>query len=141
MHDDRDPIRSALRPLRSRRWERSVEYRDMERKLMRTIEETNPRGGWRRRGWLSAALVLLLAGVAWTTSEWWEAYTVYEEDLGDGTYHLKVTDPDGNVDFDEVLEDGSSVMQLEEGGYIIVEPASDDEVDEILEDLEGDLED
>ncbi|MFG0320197.1 MAG: hypothetical protein ACF8XB_23190, partial [Planctomycetota bacterium JB042] len=75
------------------------------------------------RGLVAAACVLMLAGAGFATSEWWwEKFTVTEEDLGDGTYHLKVTDDEGNVDFDEVLPNGTDVLHLETGEYVVGEP-------------------
>ena len=62
--------------------------------------------------------------------DWWEGWSSTEEVLDDGRKHLIVTDPDGRVDFDEVLEPDESVFMTEEGDYLVVEPSVDEERDE-----------
>ena len=134
MTQEPDPVRRALSPLRSRRWDRGDHVSELEHELMRAIENA-PRRRRPKRGLLLAACTLMLAGAGFAASEWWQQYSVTEEDLGDGTFHLKVTDPDGQVDFDEVLENGTGVEHLEDGGYIVVEPLDDNQVNDILDDL------
>ncbi len=141
MHDETDPIHRALSPLRSRRWDRGDHVFALENELMETIRNVTP-GRRFPRAALIAAFTVMLAGLGFAASEWWEHYTVVDEDLGDGTFRLTITDDKtGAVDFDEILENGTEVMQLEDGGYIIVEPVDDQVVDDVLDDLDDEQDD
>lgn len=136
MHDETDPIHRALSPLRSRRWDRGDHVFALENELMETIQNVRPRRRF-PRGAMIAAVTLMLAGLGFAASEWWEHYSVVEEDLGDGTFRLTVTDDNtGQVDFDEVLENGSEVMHLDTGDYVVVLPLDDETADDILDDIE-----
>jgi hypothetical protein len=84
--------------------------------------------GWRSRGALLAIVLLALAGIAGATSPlWWEGFTVTEEPAGDGMNRVTVTNPQGQVEFDEVLDEGTGVFHTEDGTYIVVVP---EEVDQ-----------
>jgi hypothetical protein len=97
------------------------------------------RRGWRSRGALLAILLLALAGIAGATSPfWWEGFRVSEEPAGDGKSRVTVTNPQGAVEFDEVLDEGTGVFHLEDGTYIVVQPAEPDQaaVQQALDEIE-----
>lgn len=90
------------------------------------------------RALLLAAAVLLLAGFGFAASEWWQHYSVVEEDLGDGSFRLTVTDDDtGQVDFEQVLQNGSGVLHLDNGSYVVVPPVSEEQAQAIVREIES----
>lgn len=120
-----DPVRSLLSPLRSR-WERSEHRNRLESELMRTYESNETSRARRLLPIAAACLGLGLAAAAFpAVRDWWEGWTAEETTLEDGHKRLVVTDPDGRIDFDEVLEASDEVFMTEDGEYFILEPEDD----------------
>jgi len=115
--------RSLLAPLRTP-WERPDHQHELEKELMQAFDGT--RLARRRRRFLVTGFTLLSLGAVGAAypavSDWWEGWTSTEEVLEDGTKHLIVKDPDGNVDFDDVLAPDESVFMTAEGEYFVLEP-------------------
>lgn len=145
MNGEKDPVRSALRPLQNRRWDGGGHQLELERRLLEMHKHESVAGfRLRSKSTLLLILVLILGGIATATSPlWWEAFTVIEEDLGGGDTRYIILDESGKVDFDEVLHEGDGLMQTDDGEYIIVvdEPMESNEdraeIERILHEIEN----
>lgn len=140
MHDDRDPVQSALCSLRSQSWDRAHHKEELEEKLMEQIMNDAARG--RKGGALKVLLslvVLFVGGMAGAATfavvdDWWEDWTIDEKDLGDGKTQVTIKDGGGDVLFDHPMEEGQMLGDfLDEDGnpmFVIVRPVDDSEVPE-----------
>lgn len=136
MHDDRDPVQSALCSLRSQGWDRAHHKEELEEKLMERIMNDAARG--RKAGALKVLLslvVLFVGGMAGAATfavvdDWWEDWTIDETDLGDGKTQVTIKDGGGDVLFDHPMEEGQMLGDfLDEDGnpmFVIVLPADSD---------------
>lgn len=139
MNIRKDPIQDALNPLSNTQWENSGHQKDLESRLFEMHKkEMSAKQGWRSKPALLLMLVLLLGGIATATSPlWWEAFTVIVEDLGNGDSRYIILDENGKVDFDEVIRNGEGLLMTDENEYIIVEPETQVEVDQVLKEIEN----
>jgi len=114
--------RSLLDPLRSP-WERPDHQEELEKELMQAFDRTRLA---RRRRFLVTGFTLISLGAVGAAypavTDWWEGWTSTEEVLEDGSKHLIVKDPEGNVDFDDVLAPDDAVFMTEDGEYFVLEP-------------------
>jgi len=125
MQRDPDPIRSFLRILREP-WGRADHRERLERRLLRAFSEHRTRV--RRRfvlTGLTMASIAVVSAAYPTVAGWWEGWKTTETVLDDGTKHLVVTDPEGRIDFDEVLQPEDAVLLTDDGEYVIIEASGD----------------
>ena len=100
----------------------------------------------RRRRFFFTGFALLSLGTAAAAlpevTDWWEGWSASEEVLDDGTKHLIVTDPEGNVDFDEILQPQESVFMTEDLDYFILDgPDEGEDVERIVSEILGESRD
>jgi hypothetical protein len=122
MTTEPDPVRSLLEPLRAP-WEHAEHRNRLEAALMKNFDLTIGRSRFLTT---SLALVAIAAAAAALPAvrDWWQGWTSKEEVLPDGRKRLIVTDPNGRVDFDEVLNSDDGVFLTDQGEYVIVEDDS-----------------
>jgi hypothetical protein len=149
VHELPDPVRSALKPLRSRRWDGDFEDLAMENRLMDAIRSERD-SARKTRGWLLAAVLMITAGVAGAATLYvYDHYVVTTEDNGDGTEHVTIEDTTtGTTILDEHLPKDSGIFMADrdENGnplppeermtiVVLPESGSDAEADSLLQQL------
>lgn len=109
-----DPVRSALKPLRSRCWDGDFEDLAMENRLMDAIRSERD-SARKTRGWFLAAALMITAGVAGTATKYvYDHYVAPTDESATGTETRDERSPEPEL---KLGRDAEANSILRETGY------------------------